>query len=162
LKNIKLFFWVIFFQIFILNNIQFSGYINPYYYIIFILSISNKHSKAHTLLMSFFLGLSIDIFSYSYGLHAFSSVLIGYLKILWNSKINSNMELDEDFDINSLNLHEFIITSSCFIFIHHFSLFFLELFSFSELMSVLKSTFMSGFFTLILLIIHNIFSFRKI
>ena len=103
LGNIKLFFWVIFFQIFILNNIQFSGYLNPYYYVILILSIPGKTSKSITLLLSFLIGSIIDVFSNSYGVHAFASVLIAYLKIIWIVKMNSNKDNDELFEINILN-----------------------------------------------------------
>ena len=157
LKNIKLFLGVVFVQVFILNNIQFSGYLNPYYYIIFILSIPTKNSKISTLLLSFLIGFIIDIFSFSYGLHAFSCVLIGYLKIIWISKTNYTKNAEEEFELRNLNMSHFIITMSYFVLIHHFTLFSLEVFSFSEIIFILKSTFISGAFTLILLIIHKVF-----
>jgi len=162
LKNIKLFFWVIFIQVFILNNIQLSGYINPYYYIVFILFFSSKYSKSTTLLSSFLIGFIIDIFCNSYGAHAFASVLIAYLKILWVNKLNYGKESEELFEIKYLSMNRFIIICVYFITIHHFTLFFLESFSFNELFSVLQTTLMSTIFTLILLIIHKTLSVSKI
>ena len=123
LKTIQLFFWVILIQIFVLNNIQLHGYINPYYYIVFIISLPAKNSKIKTLLSSFFLGLIIDIFSNSYGLHSFSCVLLAYLKIIWVSRANYATESAEIMDIKNLNIQDFIITSYSFIFIHHLTLF---------------------------------------
>lgn len=162
MKNIKLFFWVIFIQVFILNNIQLSGYINPYYYIVFILFFSSKYSKSTTLLSSFLIGFIIDIFCNSYGAHAFASVLIAYLKILWVNKLNYGKESEELFEIKYLSMNRFIIICVYFITIHHFTLFFLESFSFNELFSVLQTTLMSTIFTLILLIIHKTLSVSKI
>ena len=160
MKRLKLFFWVIFFQIFILNNIQFSGYINPYYYIIFILTISNKNSGSIILLLSFLLGLTIDVFSNSYGAHAFSSVLIGYLKIKWIDKKYIS-DADDMFEFSHFSMDRFIINSFIIILIHHFSLFFLERFSFNEFFSVLSITLISSIFTLILFIIHKVCSPKK-
>ena len=118
MRMTKLFLWTIFIQIFILNNIQLSGYINPYYYLIFILSIPSKQSKSTILLLSFLMGFVIDVFSQSYGIHAFASVLIAYLKILWTAKIAISKDSDELIEINNLSISRFIILSCYFILIH--------------------------------------------
>tara|TARA_Y100000994_G_scaffold236611_1_gene227390 strand:+ start:1198 stop:1686 length:489 start_codon:yes stop_codon:yes gene_type:complete len=157
----RLFLWTIFIQIFVLNNIQLSGYINPYYYLIFILYIPSKTSKALTLILSFLIGFSIDIFSQSYGAHAFASVLIGYMKILLLGKTGKNKEGDELIELKNLSINKFIILASYFIIIHHFTLFFLERFNINEFFSILKMTIPSSIFTLFLLIIHQIFRIKK-
>ena len=157
----RLFVWTVFIQIFVLNNIQLSGYINPYYYLIFILYIPSKNSKASTLLLSFLIGFSIDIFSQSYGAHAFASVLIGYMKILLLGKTNKTKEGDELIELKNLSINKFIILASYFIIIHHFTLFFLERFNINEILSILKMTIPSSIFTLFLLTIHQIFSIKK-
>ena len=161
MRIVKLFFWVIFFQIFILSNIQFSGYINPYYYIIFILTISHKTSRTGVLLLSFLIGIIIDIFSNSYGAHAFSSVLIAYLKVMWIDP-KSSIDSDETIEFTSLSMDRFMMKSSIYILIHHFSLFFLERFSFKEIFPILLITFISSIFTLILLIIHKALTAKKL
>ena len=155
MKNLKLFFWALTIQIFILNNIQLSGYINPYYYIVFILYFPTKSTKSTILLLSFTMGFIMDIFCYSYGTHAFASVLIAYLKILWTSKLNYSKDSDELFEINNLSMNRFIIVSIYFIFIHHFTLFFLESFSFKELFLVIQTTLASSILTLMLVVIHK-------
>ena len=162
MKITKLFLWTIFIQIFILNNIQFSGYINPYYYLIFILYIPSKQSKASILLLSFLIGFVIDIFSQSYGIHAFTSVLIAYLKILWTAKIATSKDTDELIEISTLSISNFITLSCYFILIHHFTLFFLERLNLYEILSILRSTISSSIFTLFLFIIHKLFSIKKI
>ena len=97
----------------------------------------------------------MDIFCYSYGTHAFASVLIAYLKILWASKLNYNKDSDELFEMKNLSMNQFIIVSIYFIFIHHFTLFFLESFSFRELFVVIQTTLASSTLTLILVVIHK-------
>ena len=155
MKNLKLFFGALIIQIFILNNIQLSGYINPYYYIVFILYFPTKSTKSTILLLSFTMGFIMDIFCYSYGTHAFASVLIAYLKILWTSKLNYSKDSEELFEINNLSMNRFIIVSIYFIFIHHFTLFFLESFSFKELFLVIQTTLASSILTLMLVVIHK-------
>jgi len=161
-NRVTLFFWAIFVQIFILNNIQLSGYINPYYYLIFILYTSSKNSKASILLSSFLIGFTIDVFSTSYGAHAFASVLTAYLKIIWTMKMTKNKDSDEVVEMDNLSISEFLIFSLYFILIHHFTLFFLERFNFSEILSVLGLTLTSTMFTLFLFIIHRLFSSKRI
>ena len=161
MKRVKLFFWVIFFQIFILNNIQFSGYINPYYYIIFILTISNKTSKSTALLLAFLIGFIIDVFSNSYGIHSFASVLIAYLTPIWITKLDRIKDSEERIEINKLSMRKFLILSASLVLIHHFTLFLLESFPFKNMFYIIQSTFISAFFTLILLIIHKSFSAKK-
>tara|TARA_Y100001968_G_scaffold253222_1_gene238827 strand:+ start:1817 stop:2320 length:504 start_codon:yes stop_codon:yes gene_type:complete len=161
LKNIQLFLGVIFLQVFILNNIQLSGYINPYYYIVFILFYPSKNSLVSLLLSSFLMGFIIDIFCDSYGMHAFTSVLIAYLKIIWLKTQNYKKESEELFEMKHLSIGQFIITSWCFIIIHHFTLFCLESFSFYNLFSVFQITLASSIFTLLLIIIHKILSVSK-
>ena len=155
MKNLKLFLWALTIQVFILNNIQLSGYINPYYYIVFILYFPTKSTKSTILLLSFTMGFIMDIFCYSYGTHAFASVLIAYLKILWTSKLNYSKDSEELFEINNLSMNRFIIVSIYFIFIHHFTLFFLESFSFKELFLVIQTTLASSILTLMLVVIHK-------
>ena len=139
MKRLKLFVFIVFIQIIILNNIQFSGYINPYYYIIFILTIPNKSNKSLILLLSFFTGITIDIFSSTYGAHAFACVLISYLKILWGNRF-SKKQTEEEVDIQNLSFQKFLTISTILISIHHFTLFTLEKFSFVHIGEILATT----------------------
>ena len=84
------------------------------------------------------MGFIMDVFCYSYGTHAFASVLIAYLKILRNNKLNYTKDSEELFELKNLSMNQFIIVSTYFILIHHFTLFFLESFSFKELFLVIK------------------------
>jgi len=80
LQNIVSFIVLVLVQVLVLNNIHFMGYINPYIYILFILLLPVRFSRHFTLILAFVLGLIIDAFSNTYGMHAFSTVLIAFLR----------------------------------------------------------------------------------
>ena len=52
---------LVFLQVFILNNIQFSGYINPYIYILFIIALPFETPNWAMLILAFILGLTVEI-----------------------------------------------------------------------------------------------------
>ena len=94
----------IFLQVFILNRFLFSNWINPYYYIIFILFLPIRKNYLFIILASFLIGFFVDIgigtLSTSGPIHAFSSLCLGYfrpkyLKII--SKKNTDFRLLKSF-----------------------------------------------------------------
>src|SRR5690606_5054309 len=80
--NIVRFVVLLFIQVLMLNNINLAGYINPYLYIFFILMYPLDGNKSLLILLSFLLGLSIDVFEDSGGVHAAASAFIAYLRPL--------------------------------------------------------------------------------
>ena len=67
-------------QLLILNHINFLGYINPNAYILFILVFPIKNNRILFIFLSFLLGLTIDLFSDSGGVHAAACVTIAYVR----------------------------------------------------------------------------------
>lgn len=80
LQNIFSFIVLILLQVLVLNNVQFLGFLNPYIYILFILSLPVKFPRWITLILGFVLGLIIDVFSNTIGTHAFATVLIAFFR----------------------------------------------------------------------------------
>lgn len=160
LQNIARFVLLILVQVLILNNIQFLGYINPYIYILFILSLPARMPRWATLLLAFALGIAIDAFSNTLGLHAFAAVLMAYERY---SVINLFTSLDEGnnptpsfYTFGVSNYVKYVVT---LVVIHHFTLFFLEAFSLHNAgLTLLKSVINSA---ITLLIIFGIQTLRK-
>ena len=67
-------------QALVLNHINFLGYINPYIYILFIILFPIKNNRILFIFLAFLLGLSIDLFLDSGGVHAAASVTISYIR----------------------------------------------------------------------------------
>src|SRR5699024_10263302 len=80
LKITARFVLLILIQVFLLNNINLMGYINPYLYVLFIILYPVTGNKTTLIILSFLLGLSIDIFENSGGVHAAASVCIAYIR----------------------------------------------------------------------------------
>ena len=80
LTNATRFIALILIQVIILNNINFLGYINPYLYILFILVFPFTGNRSLLIILAFVLGLTIDIFTDSGGVHAAASTFIGYAR----------------------------------------------------------------------------------
>ena len=63
-------------QVLFLNRINLFGYVTPLFYIWMIACFDSSMSRSSILLWSFFLGLSIDIFSGTPGLNAAAATLV--------------------------------------------------------------------------------------
>jgi len=156
-----LFVFLVFLQVFVLNNVLFLGYVNPYLYIAFVFLYPLKKNRFAFLLLSFALGLSIDFFSDSGGIHAFSLVTIAYLRLFFIRVFLNKFEVDYPFF--KLNLEPFgkkfnyIVTLTV---LHHFLLFSFANFSFQNMSHVILNTLYSSAFTLILYFL-SIYIFSK-
>ena len=151
-KNIGRFIFLILFQVLILNNIQFNGYINPYLYIYFILLLPFETPRWLLLLSAFLLGLSIDAFTNTFGLNAAACVLMAFLRPFVISAISTGTEfmIGHSPSLKNQGFKWFAYYSITLILIHHFSLFYLEIFRFSEFFQTLLRVLLSSAFTLLL------------
>ncbi|MFC7356646.1 rod shape-determining protein MreD [Jejudonia soesokkakensis] len=159
--NLVRFFALLFLQVLLLNKINFLGYINPYLYIVFILIFPLSGNKALLIFLSFLLGLFVDIFSDSGGVHAAASVLIAYVRPLF---LKFAFGVSYEYNMVKLNktpLSERLVYISMMVFLHHIVLFSLEIFSFSHILILLKSTLFSGIFSIVLILCTLMLFSRK-
>ncbi len=80
IKEIVIFMVCILLQLLLFNNLQISGFINPYIYVLIILSMPFGTSVPLLMLVSMVAGLCIDLFCDTPGMHAGACVLIGYMR----------------------------------------------------------------------------------
>lgn len=148
-------------QVLVFNHINFLGSINPYIYVIFILLFPVNNNRLVFLLLSFALGLTIDMFSDSGGVHAAAAVTIAFirpvvLKFCFGSVYEHHTIKFKNVDFGAKVIYFIILT-----FIHHFILFALEIFNFNDIILVLQKTLFSSIFTIILCLITTILFSRK-
>ncbi|MGL4293492.1 MAG: rod shape-determining protein MreD [Bacteroidales bacterium] len=67
-------------QVLILNNIHLGGFATPFLYIWLILKLPNDLSRPLTITIGFFMGLIVDIFSNTPGMHALATSFLAYMK----------------------------------------------------------------------------------
>ena len=143
-------------QLLIFNNIEFSGYVNPYIYVMFILVLPVAIPSWILLILAFLTGFVIDLFSGTIGVHSFATVMAGFVRP-WVLSLNVTAEASEpDMSPSSYRsgLRWFMIYVVTVVFIHHLALFFVEVFSFRNffhtLLRVLLSTAVTTFFIVLI------------
>ncbi|WP_225034998.1 rod shape-determining protein MreD [Winogradskyella sp. SM1960] len=148
--NITRFILLLLVQVVICNHIDFLGYINPYIYIIFIFLFPIREERLALLIVSFLLGLLVDLFSDSGGVHAAAAVSLAYIRpILLKSSFGMLYE-HHSIKFSTTDIGSLITYISLGTVIHHLILFSLEIFNISNILITLKKTLFSSIFTTLL------------
>ena len=150
-------------QILVLNNVQISGYLNPFVYILFIMLLPPKMPKAIVLILAFVMGFTIDVFSDSYGIHSSATVLLAFLrpKVLALVSVKGGEDLEE-IGIKQLKINRFFTYSGILCLIHHFTLFYIEAFRVNEFFDTFLRALYSSFISiLMILMIESLRSNQK-
>jgi len=153
LQNIFRFFLLVLFQVLVLNNIQFLGYINPYVYILFILALPVRTPRWFSLLLAFGLGLTLDMFSNTGGMHAFATVMVAFLR---DGTIKLFTAIDEGNNptpsFHSFGVSAYVKYIVLLVFVHHTTLFIMESFSLMHFWLMLAKILLSTFVTVLLIL----------
>lgn len=157
------FIFLILFQVTIANQMHLFGFINPQIGVLFVLWFPLSNNKTGILFASFLFGLTIDMFSSSGGINAFSYVLISYIYLgLLKFTVR-----DYDLDYNLYSLQNYNLPTVGFLvfilaFVHQFALYSLDYFNIQFILSILwKSLVNSIFTTFVILLLLSIFRTRK-
>ncbi|MEO9569784.1 MAG: rod shape-determining protein MreD [Polaribacter sp.] len=156
INQILFFVFLLLLQVIVLNNINFLGYINPYLYIAFVFLFPLKEKRFSFLFFSFLLGLFVDFFSDSGGIHAFSTLFIAYIRLFFINVYFRKIPADYPFfTLKSESfgkVFNYVVTLTL---IHHLIYFSFANFSFQNLSMVFFNTLYSSVFTLILFFFGN-------
>lgn len=138
-------------QVFVLNNVLFLGFINPYIYIAFVFLYPLKENRIPFLFYAFLLGLLIDFFSDSGGIHAFSILCIAYIRLffvrLYFRKVVADYPFFKLKSESFGKIFNYVVTLTI---IHHLIYFSFANFSLNNFSNVLLNTLYSSIFTLLL------------
>lgn len=151
LKIILLTTFLLLLQVLVLNNVRFLGYINPYLYIVFVFIYPIRINRFPFLFFAFLLGLLVDAFANSGGIHAFATLFIAYIRLFFVKTIFKKAE--SEYQLFNLKLESFDKVFNYVLFltiIHHFLLFIFTNFGFNNFINVLLNTIFSSIFTIIL------------
>lgn len=149
-------------QVLILNQIELNGYINPFLYILFILRLPPSMGREYVMLLAFVLGFCIDVFSNSMGLHMGASVFLAYMRPYLINIVTIRGGVDyETLNIKQLKLGRFVTYAGLAALTHHFFLFYMDVFKFSQFFHTFLRATVSSIFTLILLLIAEYLTIGK-
>ncbi|MFV8344377.1 rod shape-determining protein MreD [Flavobacterium sp. XS2P39] len=153
LVNIFRFVLLLAVQIIIFNNMNFLGYISPFPYLLFIILYPVNGNKSGLLVASFFLGLIMDMFSNSGGIHATACLVLAYFRpyiFKFSFGLSYEYQTVKLNDVLTPERFSFILLS---VVIHHFTLFVLEAFQLSFFLDILLRSLLSSVFTILICII---------
>jgi hypothetical protein len=163
LNTVLRFIGLVLLQVIICSNINFLGYLNPYIYIIFIFLYPISNNRLLFIFLSFLLGLSVDLFLDSGGVHATASVAIAYVRPLFLKFSFGAAYEYQAIKFSNTTFSQRLIYFIVLIVIHHALLFSLVIFDQNEALLIIKQTFYSSIFTLIIcLLLTSLFSKKEL
>jgi rod shape-determining protein MreD len=163
LINLLRFIVLVALQVFLLKNMVIYGLNVPYLYILFIILLPFETPNWLLFTLSFLLGISIDLFSDTLGLHATACIIMAFFRtvIIRVTVQEDSFDNEPEPTLGIMGFRWFFFYALILTFIHHFFLLNFEVFSFSEIPNTLSRVFISSLFTLILIFITELIFFRK-
>ena len=153
---------LLFVQAFLLSNINFFGFINPNLYLLFFLMYRFDGDRTALIILGFLMGLLLDLLTQGSGGHTIASLTITYLRpyiIRFSFGVNYDVPMGM---IRGSLVNQRVAYFLQMILIHHLLLFVVIYFSFDNILTIMKNTFLSAFFTFILVYISlGLFKERK-
>jgi len=151
-------------QILVFNHIYVSGYLSVYPYILFLLLLPSDINRSLLLVLAFVLGISVDLFSDSMGIHAAACVPVAYMRSLI---LRTSTSLESKNDSFEPNVHYFggwrryVLYAGVLILVHHSILLFLEAFSFNHFFSTLLKIMGSSILSFIFIVLIQYIFFKR-
>ncbi len=163
LNNILRFIFLVLLQVLILDGINLGGYINPYMYILFIILLPFETPNWLLLVLAFMIGISVDAFSNTLGIHASASVFAAFLRPMTLKFMapRDGYEAGTQPKLSTYGFGWFLRYSLIIIFSHHLFFFIVIAFDFADFFSTLMRAILSGSFTLVIIIISQYITYRK-
>jgi len=139
-------------QVLIVNNIQLGQYLNPYLYVMFILLLPGGMPKPILLIPAFLIGLAVDMFSNTAGMHAAACVFMAFCRPrVLHAFAGDDRDLDDP-GIATFGLKGFLYYTFILVFLHHIFLFYTEVFHFRQFFSTLLRSASSALLTTLLIL----------
>ncbi len=125
----------------------------PFPYVGFLLLVPLQLSRGWLMTLAFLIGLMMDVFSDTPGMHASASVLMCYMRSWWFGNSLDMGDDDLDLTLTHLGWAKFALAIVPLIFIHHLTLFLFENEGFNRTYSLLGRVFWSTIYSYALIIL---------
>lgn len=141
----------------VVNNIQVNAYLNPMIYPIMIMMLPFELGLMATMAVALVLGLSVDMFSNTFGLNASAALVIGYLRPTVLNLIKPRDGYDPVLlpSIHDMGKLWFLSYAGVILFIHHLWFFIIEILRFDQFFHILFKTVLSVVFSLAIIILFQ-------
>lgn len=165
LKNIVRFALFILIQVYVLHHIpSLHRFITPYLYFLYILWLPFNMSRFSLMVIAFGLGLTLDYFLNSPGIHAAPCVLIAYVRPFLINLLISQEGAEQNYaspSIVSMGWAPYATYAFVLTLLHHGYLVFLEWMQFGSFLYFLGRVIATTGISLLLILITELLVFRK-
>ena len=133
-----------------------------FFYVGFLLLLPVGISRSNLMIIGFVLGLIVDIFSSTPGIHASACVAIMFARNFWLSILDDDWKELPNLNIATLKSAKFLLFILPLIFFHHLILFLVENGGFHQFMGVMERVFFSTLFSgVIVFVVAYVISGRR-
>ena len=162
-RNIFRFVVLILFQVLVMDNVLLNGYMIPYIYILFILLMPFETPRWMQLVSGFLLGMGIDLFLNTPGMHTFATVAAAFIRPYFLNLLapRDGYEPDSFPRIHYYGFLWFLKYTVIIVFIHHVILFYLEVFQLNDFLPTLLRVILSSILSTSTIVLSQYFVFRK-
>lgn len=125
-RIIILFLLLVVLQVPMLHNWVFYGVAFPLPYVGFLLLLPHGVNRVQSMLLSAFIGLVMDLFSSTPGMHMSVSILVAFTRPWLVDTITDATDVDRELSLSYLGFVRFVTYILPMVLLHHFVLFALE------------------------------------
>lgn len=150
LHNVFRFIGLLFLQVFLFDEINFLGFIDPMVYILFIVLFPVENKRWNFLLLAFGLGIILDTFQNTGGAHAAASLTLAFTRPLWLRLVYGESYKMKNLKILQSPIDRVLLLLTLSIIVHHLIFFTLVIFNSSQIIYTLKLTLSVGLASLVM------------
>lgn len=155
LKQTGFFIVLVLLQVLLFSNIDYIGYVSPYIYILFILTLPLGFNKYASMGLAFLMGFVIDMFSNTPGVHISATVALAYARDYWVEIVLPHNEMGAvEPSLRKLGLNNFLRYTIGLVLLHHLILFFAEAWSFSYAWLTILKAILNTIITTLLIVCY--------
>ena len=147
---------VLLLQMLVFNNLHFLGICHPYIYILFLIALPIRIPQWIELLIGFGVGLIVDMFCGSPGVHTAACSFLAYLRPVFIRRTIQDAErISMTIDGLSIGFNEYVKLVVLYTILHHTLVFLIEAWSLAHFWLLLAKIIVSSLFTIALLLFYD-------
>lgn len=150
-------------QIFFLKNLALFGLAFGFLYLLGILVLPTSIQSSPLMLIAFFIGLVIDVFYETIGMHAAACTLMAFMRPIWLKVTSPSGGYDEitEPSLAELGVGRFISYAFPLIFIYSLAFFTADQWGTGGFFGVINKSILSSIFTTLLVILVQLLFFKR-
>ena len=151
-------------QVLLMNNVHLFGIATPFIYLYAILKFPVHMNRSAVIILSFLIGLIIDMFSNTFGLHAAACTLLGFIRMPLLERFADVREMPEGSrpSYTLFGYTKYIRYTLILVAIHHVALFTIEAFGFFQPWLMFSRMLFSIVLTSMLILVIEAFNLGKV